>query len=195
MIIAIKEKDRIVLGYSNADYVEELTDKDCMDKDNVAVKFTGDKAFACPYVSRYSDILLYDDDFLNEEITPKSIVKKLIPYIKSSLQENGKPLDEDGGWDNALVICSGNHVYDIDTGFGFYEVDDYVCHGANVATFKSVLDETTDLSAEQRIIKAVEFGKRLHKRSLFPLIITDTKTKRFKYIDEGENVNEHIDSL
>lgn len=196
MIIAIKESGRIVLGYSLADSWGGLSEKDYVDEENFAIKFsdTG-KVFALPDMSRRSDILLYDDNFLNMEITPKNIIKEVIPYIKNKLKENDKPIDEDGCWKNALVICDGEHIYGIDPRFGFYEAEDYACHGYKVETLKSVLDETKNLSAEERIIKAVDFASRLYKESLFPLIITDTRTKQFKPIYEGGNENEHYDSI
>jgi hypothetical protein len=58
-----------------------------------------------------------------------------------------------------------------------------------------VLDETAELSAEERIMKAIIFASELHKESMFPIIITDTKSKKFKYIYEGERKHERIDSI
>ena len=196
MIIAIKEKDKVVIGYSLTDSWGCLSEKDYVDEENIAIKFSeSGKVFALSDMNRRADILLYDDDFLNMEITPKNIVKEMIPYIKKKLKENDKPIDEDGCWKNALVICDDEHIYDIDPRFGFYEAEDYACHGYKVETLKSVLDETKNLPAEERIIKAASFASRLHKESFFPLIIADTRTKQFKPIYEGENKNEHFDSI
>lgn len=196
MIIAIKEKDKVVIGYSIAAAWGELCKQDYVNEENLAIRFAEDgKLFACTEMNRRSDILLYDDEFLNMDITPKNIIQKVIPYIKKKLKENGKPLDNGGRWKNALVICDNNKLYDIDPLFGFYEADDYVCHGYRVETLKCVLDETTELSAEERIMKAVVFVSELHKESMFPIIITDTKSKKFKYVYEGEKKYECIDSI
>lgn len=196
MIVAIKEKDRVVIGYSLTDSWGILSEKDYVDEENIAIKFSNfGKAFALSDMSRSADILLYDDDFLNMEITAKNIVKGLIPYVKRKLKENDIPIEKDGRWKNALIICDDEHIYDIDPSFGFYEAGDYVCHGYKVETLKSVLEETKNLPAEERIINAASFASKLYKESLFPLIITDTKTKQFKPIYEGEKANEHIDSL
>ena len=62
-------------------------------------------------------------------------------------------------------------------------------------TLKSVLDATTDLSAEERIIKAVSFASKLHKENLFPIVITDTKSKKFRNIYKGEITDGDSDSL
>lgn len=196
MIIAIKEKDKVVIGYTNLDIWDRLTNKDYVDEENLAIKFskTG-KVFACPNMNRRSDILLYDDELLNLDVSPKSVVKEIIPYIKERLNENDIPIDK-GDWKNALVICDNEHVYDIGPKFAFREVHDFVCHGYREAeTVISVLDATPSISAEQRIIKAVSFASKVYKENLFPLVITDTKDGKLKVIYEGEFENEHFDSV
>ena len=196
MIIAIKEKGKVVIGYSNTDFWGRLTDKDYVEEENVAIKFseTGN-IFAFANMDRRSDIFLYNDDFINTEVNPKTLIRTIIPYIKEKLIENDKPIDENGNWRNALVICNKNHIYDIDPTFGFYESNDYVCHGYRVETLKSVLDATTNLPAEERIMKAVNFSNKLHKENLFPIVITDTTSKKIKCIYQGEKTDEHTDSL
>ena len=196
MIIAIKEKDKVVIGYTNLDFWGRLTNEDYVDEENLAIKFskTG-KVFACPNMNRRSDILLYDDELLNLDVSPKSVVKEIIPYIKERLNENDIPIDK-GDWKNALVICDNEHIYDIGPKFAFREVHDFVCHGYREAeTIISVLDATSSISAEQRIIKAVSFVSKIYKENLFPLVITDTKDRKIKVVYEGEFENEHFDSV
>ena len=196
MIIAIKEKDKVMIGYTNLDSWGRLTNRDYADEENLAIKFskTG-KVFACPNMNRRSDILLYDDELLNLDVTPKSVVKEMIPYIKERLKENDIPIDK-GDWKNALVICDNEHIYDIGPKFAFREVHDFVCHGyREVDAIISVLDTTSSMSAEQRIIKAVSFASKAYKENLFPLVITDTKDRKVKVVYEGEFENEHFDSV
>ena len=196
MIIAIKDKDKVVVGYSNLDVWRRLSEKDYVDEENVAIKFskTG-KIFACTDMERRSDILLYDDELLDMDVSPKSIVREVIPYMKQKLKENDIPIDQDG-WKNTLTICDNEHIYDIGATFGFREVEDYVCHGYGEADIVlSILDETASLPPEERIVKAIKFANKLFKEDLFPLIITDTKDKQFKIIYKGESENEHFDSV
>lgn len=196
MIIAIKEKDKVVIGYTNLDFWGRLTNKDYVDEENLAIKFskTG-KVFACPNMNRRSDILLYDEELLNLDVSPKSVVKEMIPYIKERLNENDIPIDK-GDWKNALVICDNEHIYDIGPKFAFREVHDFVCHGYREAeTVISVLDATPSISAEQRMIKAVSFASKVYKENLFPIVITDTKDGKLKVVYEGEFENEHFDSV
>ena len=196
MIIAIKEKDKVVIGYTNLDSWGRLTNKDYVDEENLAIKFSkAGKVFACPNMNRRSDILLYDDELLNLDVSPKSVVKEIIPYIKERLNENDIPIDK-GDWKNALVICDNEHIYDIGPKFAFREVHDFVCHGYREAeTIISVLDATPSISAEQRIIKAVSFASKVYKENLFPIVITDTKDGKLKVVYEGEFENEHFDSV
>ena len=187
MIIAIKDKDRVVIGYSLVESWGRLSDSDYVDEENLPIKFS-DKGilFACSDMNRRSDILLFDDDLINMEINPKTIVKDMIPYIKERLKENDKPVDAEGYWKNALIICDNEHIYDIGPKFVFFETDDYICHGYNIETIISVLDETDNLSPEERIVKAVSFSCKLQKDNLFPIVITDTRTKEFKCVYRGE---------
>ena len=195
MIIAIKENDKVIVGYSNADSWGCLSEKDYIDEENIAIGFSEDgKLFAFTNTDRISDALLYEEDFLNKEVTFKSIIREIIPYIKEKL-ENYKVYDEIEHWNNSLIICESDKLFDIDPSFGFYEADDYVCHGYNVETLKSVLDETIGIPAEERIMKAVIFSCKLHNDVLFPIVIVDSKSRKCKYIFEGEKRYECIDCV
>ena len=197
MIIAIKEKDKVVIGYTNLDFWGRLTNEDYVDEENLAIKFskTG-KVFACSDMNRRSDILLYDDELLNCEVSPKSIVKDIIPSIKERLEENDLDIDENSGWKNTLTICDNEHIYDIGPKFAFRKVHDFVVHGyKEVDAVISALDAMSSISAEQRIIKAVSFASKIYKENLFPLVITDTKDRKMKVVYEGEFENEHFDSV
>ena len=186
MIIAIKEKDKIVVGYTNADVWTALTDSDYVDLENVAIKFTenGD-LYGFINMGRKSDILLYDDKFFDIEVSAKNVVREIIPYIKESLRKNDIPIEK-GCWGNALIICKDNNIYDVNPYFKFKEVNDYICHGAFVGYLSSVLDNTTDLPSEERIIKAFKYTGKVNKENFFPIVITDTKSKQFKVVN-GED--------
>ena len=109
--------------------------------------------------------------------------------MKYKLDQNGLLVNEDGRWNNALTICCSNgRVYDIGVDFKFSEVSDYVCHGYRVEVAGSVLDETTSLSAEERIVKAFAFISEFYKEQMFPIVITDTKTKKMKVIHGEKDV-------
>lgn len=188
MIIAIKQADRVVVGYT-VDAWYFLTEQDCIDPENIAIKFTQTGqmlVFGRP--DSYADLFMYDEHFADMAATPKTIVRDMIPYIKRKLKENYKPLSKSGSWYNALIICDNAHIYSVGSKFDFREEVDYVAIGpvSISETLKSVIDATTSLPAEERMIKAVEVATKVHKQILFPLVITDTKTKQFKVIYQGE---------
>lgn len=186
MIIAIKEQDGVVLGYTNADSWNKLALQDYVDEENVAIRFSKNgTAFAFSGMDGLSDALCYDDEFLNLEITPRSIVRDVIPYIKAKMKAINKPLAENGSWGNALVISDGTHIYDISPKFGFFEADEYVCHGYHRGLIQSVLSSTVGLPAEERIVKVAQFSSDTTKENLFPLVIVDVKNQKFKYVYEG----------
>ena len=196
MIIAIKEKDKVVIGYTNLDIWDRLANTDYVDEENLAIRFSKlGKIFACSDMDRRSDILLYDEELLNFDVSPKSIIKDIIPYIKERLKENDIPIDK-GDWKNALVICDNEHIYDIGPKFVFREVHDFVVHGyREVDAVISALDATPSMPAEQRIIEALSLASKVYKENLFPLVITDTKDGKLKVVYEGEFKNEHFDSV
>ena len=198
MIIAIKEKDNTVVGFSNTEFLFKFTNADYIDKENLPIRFTENgKLLGFTYMNRISDMFLYDENFLNIETNEKNIVREFIPFIKKKLKENNLTIDNGTGWENSIIICDNNHLYDVDTKFGFSEIDDYVCHGLsyNVESIRSVLDLTKNMPAKQRIIEAVNFTSKLIKRSLFPLVMVDTKNQKFEYILKGEKEIEYFDSL
>lgn len=196
MIIAIREKDRVVVAFSGLDSWCNVAEEDYVDEENIAIRFSkSGKIFGCGALNRVCDVVLYDEEILQANITPSTIVREVVPRIKDCLKENEVALDSEGRWKNALVICDNKNIYDIDPLFGFYQADDYVCHGYSVEILKSVLDATSTLPAEERIIKAVSFASLMSKESLFPFVITDTKNKKLKKIYKGENYSECIDSL
>lgn len=196
MIIAIKEKDRVVVAFSNTDSWKGLTDSDYIDQENLGIRFSKEgNLFGFAKMCSVSDLFLYDEDFIQNEISPNNIVKNIIPYVKTKLNKNKKAITDDN-WQNALILCNNEHIYGIDTGFGFYESKNYTCHGYTfVETINSVLDLTVNLPAEQRILTAINFAIKQHKASLYPLVMVDTKTKDYKYFYKEEDKVEYFNSL
>ena len=194
MIIAIKENERVVFGYTNRQAMTNLSLKDYIDDENVPMGFFENGcAFSFVTMNRQSDLFRYDEEFLKMEPTSKTIVREMLPYIKKKLRYVGAITDE-GVWKNALVISDGEHIYGIDRELNFYEVDDYTTHSFTTDQITSCLDATEDWPAEKRIIAAVSFVEELRGEKLFPLIIMDTKDKEKKYAYGGES-SEHSLSL
>ena len=92
MIIAIKQKDKTVVGYTNADY-KLLSEQDLIHEENLPLKFAPNgNLFAFCKLGRVADYLLCDDEFLATEITPQNIVNKIIPAIKQAYKKMKQPI-------------------------------------------------------------------------------------------------------
>ena len=95
MIIAIKEKDNTVVGFSNTEVLFKFTNADYIDKENLPIRFTEKgKLLGFTHMNRMSDMFLYDENFINIETNEKSIVKEFIPFIKKKLKENKEFLSD-----------------------------------------------------------------------------------------------------
>jgi len=189
LIIAIKQEDRVVVGYTTVDTWNCFTEQDSIDPENIAIKFTPSGkliAFALP-ISR-ADIFMYDEEFDQMASTPKSIIKDMIPYIQRKLKENRKPLRKDGSWGNSVVICDNNSIYQVTPQLHFREEGDCLTISPSniTGTIKSVLDANASLPAEEQMVKVMQLVEKVHKHIMFPLVITDTKTQQFKVIYKGE---------
>ena len=183
-IVAIKEKDRVVVGLSNVGFLVDMDSDDAIDEENLPIAFTPNgKLVAMARKGRAADILLSDDDFVVEiaKATPKTIVEKFVPAIKEKLREGGSHLKE-GSWVNAMLICDDEHIYGINPDFFVYEEKDYTLHGFNTSELRSVLDELADEPAETRIIEAFRFLGETLWEDCFPIVIADTKTRDYRVI-------------
>lgn len=181
MIIAIKEDDRLVLGFSNRDLWLHLHDSDLTDEENVAVKYAKNGTlFACAYTDRASDLILHDPAILDAQIDVKGLVRNTVPHMKKKLEDSH--CIKDGSFRNTLTIYQNGHLYDVSPTFSVTEVDDCLCHGFNSAIAQGALDLTKEMKPEDRIITTFSFFGRETNQNMFPIIITDTKTKEMKEV-------------
>ena len=184
MIIAVKDKDRVVVGSCNGDFWSGYTDKTLCDPDNVPIRFTEDGTlFACSHTDARSDLLLYNEELLQKEITPKSMEREISPFVKKTMEE--AHFVENNHWGNALLVCRDNRLFDLSPTFTVSEVGDFACHGIKLHLLFGVLDMNADKDAEARIVEAYTFYERATGQRLFPIVISDTKTKETKIVYEG----------
>ena len=185
MIIAIREKGKVVVGYTNADYVVYPCEQDYVDAENIPIAFTKNGLIGLAGAGRIADVLLYDPNFLGMKLSPDGILSKGIPYLKSILYSNQLMRNAER-WDNAMILTDGARLYDVDPYFGFTETEDYFCHAPNIDVCKSVLDETRGLPATERIFQAMKFIGDTQKINLFPYIVTDTVSRKICAIFGGK---------
>lgn len=190
MIIAVKDTDKVIVCYTNTDVEEMLAIEDYVDEENIPIKFN-DYGFlvGCARMSNSSNVVLYNDELYNQDFTRSNINRKLIPNLIEKLKNNKVKIDEDNYWGNSIVICNNDKIYDINTVFEFYELDNFISHanGDYNDIIKGILVPTEGEDVESRILKAINFLCEKTKKDLYPLVITDTLSKKFKRIySKGE---------
>lgn len=193
MLIAIKEKlqegkSRVLLGITNTDFWRDMTDNESVEQENLPATFnTNGQLIAFIKMDRASDILMFDDEFLNKEITNKNIVKEIVPYIKQRFKNCNYKLNKEC-WDNILTVCDNEHIYSLSPDFIFAESDFDTVHGNHYYCnfLKQVLDNTIGEPAEERIVKAFKFCCKQTRDNCFPIVIFDTSTKQRKVVYKGD---------
>ena len=183
MLIAIKESDRVVLGYLCDEPNVFFLPTDLTDPENVPLTFSkSGRAVAFFRANAVADLFLHEDGFINEACDPDNTVRS-IPDIQEVLNECKFPKPQDVKWRNDLLICDDRHIYHLDCYFGFRELPDYACIDTNYdleSTVTTLLDMTAGLPAEERFRMAAKFLFSVHSVYRYPVIITDTKTRVLK---------------
>ena len=184
MIIAIKDKDRVVVAYSNNDILEKMEEKDSVDKENVAMRVLDNgTVFGFVKPGCRTDMFIYDDEFLSGDITPKYILREVIPYMKKKMADNNKPYTEKKGMNNAMIICTPDRIFEIGNRLTLLEKESFACVSWNYEeVLISVLDATEGLSPRERICKTLDFVSKKYRANFYPCVITDTKSKKFEVI-------------
>jgi len=183
MIIAIKEKDRVVVASIITENITQLSHNDFVNEDNRIIKITGDTIYCFSTVGRYADLFLCDDNFFEFEVSPKSIVKDIIPYMYQKIKQEKGIEDErwdDPNWGNTLTIINNNRIFDITPTFYFREESEFVCHGWDVEYIYDSLENTRTEKAEERIRKAIDLYDNLGKSNLYPFIVMDSRDSKIQ---------------
>ena len=187
MIVAIKDKDKVVVGVTFYDMSFLMSQADCIDAENLPVKILDNGnivgSSCCDVVS---DAVLFDPDLSTFAMDYKGIVTKLIPHLKQKFEKLGA-LNKSNGFDNNFIICDNDNLIRVCSDFSVVECYEFACLGMGSSVMGTILTQTRHLSPEERILHAVSFVSKLYKEDAFPLAICDTKSKQFKYYYKGEN--------
>lgn len=187
MLIVIKEQDKIVVGFANSEWAFPYTDADAMQLDNVPVKHLAgkkDRIVAFSVAGFLPDLIRYDDEVLENPTTAEEMKREIVPMLKN-MAEHFKRVNEDGDWQNSMVVVEGDKIFDVNITFAVREIVNYVCHGYNVELVESVLDATEGLPARERIIKAVTYHARMVGISIPVIAIFDTTSLDCEFV-KGE---------
>ena len=183
MLIAVKDKDRVVVMSTITDVIRQMSSVDMVCEDNRLIKIKDGVIYCFTSFGHIADIFLCDDKLYEFEVSPESIVKDIIPYMyKKVRHEKGfddKPWDEPN-LHNALTIIKDNRIFDITPTFYFKEENDFLIHGWNVEHIIGSLETTRGEDAEIRIGKALDLYYKINLESLRPCIVLDSKSMKLQ---------------
>ena len=188
MIIGIKEKERVVLGFAYW-ALPEVNDRDKVLEDNLPIKVFKDEGvvIACAERKITSDMLFADENIekmIKEGKTAyEDAVNEYAPMIHDKMAKENLLLD-DGKWSNCFAVAKGNSLIDVTPSFFVRDVADFFVHGFTPEYVKSKLFCNEGKPAEERIIEAFRFHMQMMSDHVFPIVLIDTKDLQMKVITE-----------
>ena len=183
MVIALKTEDRVIVATTIADVVDDIDTCDKSIQENLPywkVRGTKDCFVFVDQLKYASDVLRFNDYIFKNITDGNSIITDVVPQMKMLLDSYA--CTHDGNeWDSRLVIVKGTKIYTIDRNFVVCEADEFVAHTYEYY-ISGAMEECADLSAEQRILFAVDHVCDIDNANIYPITLVDTKTRKFKVI-------------
>ena len=199
LVIAIKDKNRIVLG---ADKQTSIGNN----KDHLATKIWEVSDLPGALMGsvgsvRVSQILQYseliDKNSLGEMPTFEFIVRSLVPIIRATLEGNGVrcsfPESEDSVsvmMPNSLLFAYKDRAWMIWHDFSVSEIYDYLAIGSGSDIAKGVLFATTEKNPFERIVTAIDAAAEntVYVDDGIDLLVTEEKSTDFKQFSKALGV-------
>lgn len=180
MLIAIKAGDTAYIAQSVTDKITNVEKTDLILDENIPfkkVKGCSRCYVACEHLYFSSDILMNNWQLFKGVETVNDILSKVIPAMKNLLIKYNL-IDEDGRWNNYLIIVSDNKIFSVDTFFQAYEVSELLvcCNCSDFIT--GGLEWENKLPVKERIKKIIRSYNDQCREVLFPIVMHDCKTGR-----------------
>lgn len=188
MIIGIKEKDRVVLGFAYW-ALQEVNARDRVLEDNLPFKVFKDDGviIACAERKISTDMLFADENIERMIKTGKTTYEDSVNEYALMIHDKMAKenlLRDDGTWSNCFAVAKGNSLVDVTPSFFVRDVADFFVHGFTVEYVKSSLLYSKGKLAEERIIEAFRFHTQMMSDHVFPIVLIDTKDLQMKVITE-----------
>lgn len=163
LVIAIKNKNRIVLG---AD--KQVSTGDSKDHTNTkiwAVEELPGAIMGSVGSARASQVIQYsnviDKNLLNEEITTDFVICSLAPTIEAGLKANGVKVEipEEGACEmmpNSFIFAYKDNAWMIWNDFSVTEITDYFAIGSGSDVARGALYATEDKNPFERIVTCID---------------------------------------
>lgn len=163
LVIAIKDKDRIVLGadkqVSVGDSKEHTSTKIWPVDELPGAVMGGVGSARASQIIQYSNII--DKNLFDTDISTDFVICSLAPTIKSALKQNGINIDakDDGVCDmmpNSFIFAYKDTAWLIWNDLSVTELGDYLAIGSGSDVAKGALFATKDKNPFERIVTAID---------------------------------------
>ena len=163
LVIAIKEKDRIVLGadkQSSAGGTKDHTNTKIWRLDELPGAVMGSVGSArASQIIQYANII--DKNLLGKELDTEFIVRVLAPTIAGGLKANGIVVDSSDGakcdlMPNAFIFAYKDKAWTIWHDLSVSEIDEYFAIGSGSEVARGALFATPDRDPFERIVTGIE---------------------------------------
>lgn len=162
LVVAIKDKDRIVLGadkQASAGGAKDHTNIKIWEVEELPGALMGGVGSArASQILQYSQVI--DKNLLGKEVDTEFIVRVLVPLIAMHLKNNGIIIDnsKEAGCDlmpNAFIFAYKDRAWTIWHDFSVSEIDSYLAIGSGSDVAKGVLYATQDKDPFERIVTGI----------------------------------------
>lgn len=195
MVFYIKDNDKVYFinilkgGDTESD---SINIKDYMLLSNIPYWTAGenDNIVVAMYANTMANYIRYGDCFNVETFSQKTIIREVLPKIKSKLQGLGFIKDEK--MPNGLFMAKDNEVFRIDTAGCVYDEGDYFAIGYYAYEALGALKATEGLPIKERIAKVVRTVADACSFTAYPIAITDTVTRKVKVVKSERELDKAI---
>lgn len=163
LVVAIKDKDRIVLGAdkqaSTGGIKDHATTKIWALEELPGAIMGSVGSLRASQVIQYSQII--DKNLLSQDLDTEFIVRVLAPTLAAGLKANGVVVDSSDGakcdmMPNAFIFAYRDRAWTIWHDLTVSEIDEYFAIGSGSEVAKGVLYATTERNPFDRIVTSIE---------------------------------------
>ena len=183
LIVAIKDKDRVVIGsdkQASAAGLKEHNATKIWEVDELpGAVIGGIGTVRASQVIQFANII--DKNAIGDNIDTSFLVCSLVPTIAAGLKANGivvKAPNEDASCDmmpNSFIFAYKDKAWVISHDFSVTEVDDYVAIGSGCEVARGALFATKDKNPFERIVTCIEAAAEstLYVDNVIDILATD----------------------
>ncbi len=179
MLLAIKDNNTVYVARSITStrlkpfYTPDLI---LSDNSNVwKVKGNENTLMACDYHSRDTDLMKYDDEIFQGELTFNRLIQEIVPKMKDKLESFGR-LDNNNRFDSVFIVAQKDKIYRIDI-LGCVTEEEYAVSGTgNEVLLGSIMRTKDNTDVLSRIRDIFIDCRDFTHENVFPIIVMDTKT-------------------